>query len=118
MALGCAYRQGPSRSRPPVRLHRPLPYHTIPACATRTVRDPPYHTPLAEGKHLSTHFVQFSSDPGYDQLQANYPALTSWPKVNPSLDPLRSVQFHWVNNARVIATPAAEFTEQIGAELN
>ena len=30
MALGRAYRRGPSRSRPLVRLHRPLPYHTIP----------------------------------------------------------------------------------------
>ena len=28
MALGRAYRWGPSRSRPLVRLHRPLPYHT------------------------------------------------------------------------------------------
>ena len=31
----------------------------------------------------------------YDQFQANYPALTSWPKVNPSLALLRSVQ-HFV----------------------
>ena len=30
MALGRAYRCGPSRSRPLVRLRRPLPYHTIP----------------------------------------------------------------------------------------
>ena len=30
MALGRAYRRGPSRSRPLVRLHRPLPYHAIP----------------------------------------------------------------------------------------
>ena len=30
---------------------------------------------------------------GYDQFQANYHALTSWPIGNPSLDPLRSVQF-------------------------
>ena len=30
MALRRAYRRGPSRSRPLVRLHRLLPYHTIP----------------------------------------------------------------------------------------
>ena len=30
MALGRAYRRGPSRSRPLVRLHRPLPCHTMP----------------------------------------------------------------------------------------
>ena len=30
---------------------------------------------------------------GYDQFQANYPALTSWPKVNLSLVPLIDVLF-------------------------
>ena len=28
---------------------------------------------------------------GYDQFQANYPALTSWPMCSPSLAPLRSL---------------------------
>ena len=36
MALRRAYRRGPSRSRPLVRLHRPLPYHTIPYVHTHT----------------------------------------------------------------------------------
>ena len=33
------------------------------------------------------------------QFQANYPALTSWPNVNPSLDPLHSVQFSILGGA-------------------
>ena len=53
MALDCAYRRGPSRSRPLVRLHRPLPYHTI-----------PYHT-IPGGWFISDDpldYDQFSSE--------------------------------------------------------
>ena len=38
MAFCRAYRRGPSRSRPLVRLHRPLPYHTIPYNAGNCLR--------------------------------------------------------------------------------
>ena len=45
MALRRAYRRGPSRSRPLVRLHRPLPCHTM-----------PYHTtPSPRSRLLTAH---------------------------------------------------------------